>query len=147
MSLDCFSGNCVRHRVGCIIADTDQRIIATGYNGTPDNIKACDQGGCKRCWNMSIEHGERLDECICIHAEESALFEAGRRLCRDTTLYVTHNPCRQCSKKIIQNGIKRVVYTREYSSSLEDVRQLFEQANIKLDKQNMKSIPLLRLNQ
>ncbi|CAF5164479.1 unnamed protein product, partial [Rotaria sp. Silwood1] len=66
---------------------------------------------------------------------------------RDTTLYVTHNPCRQCSKKIIQNGIKRVVYTREYSSSLEDVRQLFEQANIKLDKQNMKSIPLLRLNQ
>ncbi|CAF3572204.1 unnamed protein product [Rotaria sordida] len=140
-------GNCVRHRVGCIIADTDLRIIATGYNGTPGNIKACDQGGCKRCWNMSIEHGERLDECICIHAEESALFEAGRRLCQNATLYVTHNPCRQCSKKITQNGIKRVVYTKEYPSSLEDVRQLFEQANIEFDKQNIESIPLLRLSQ
>jgi len=43
-----FSGNCVRHRV----------IIARGYNGTPDNIKACNEGGCKRCWDMSIEHGE-----------------------------------------------------------------------------------------
>ena len=75
--LDSYSGNCVRHRVGCIIADVDQRIIATGYNGTPDNIKPCNEGGCDRCWDMSIEHGKRLDECICIHAEESALLEAG----------------------------------------------------------------------
>jgi dCMP deaminase len=158
------SGNCLRHRIGCIIADVDQRIIATGYNGTPDNIKACNEGGCKRCWDMSIEHGERLDECICIHGEESALLEAGtnqrfcfldkqlffitgRRQCRDATLYVTHNPCRQCSKKIIQSGIKRVVYTKEYPSSLEDVRQLFNEANIELVKQKMESIPLLRLNQ
>ncbi|CAF4474165.1 unnamed protein product, partial [Rotaria sp. Silwood2] len=110
--------NCVRHRVGCIIADTDQRIVATGYNGVPDNIKACNQGGCTRCCDMSIER-------ICIHAEESSLFEAGHCLCRNATLYVTHNPCRQCSKKIIQNGIKRVVYTREYPSSLEDIRLLF----------------------
>ncbi|CAF4353853.1 unnamed protein product, partial [Rotaria sp. Silwood2] len=95
-------GNCVRHRVGCIIADTDQRIVVTGYNGVSDNIKACNQGGCTRCCDMSIE-------CICIHAEESSLFEAGRCLCRNATLYVKHNPCRQCSKKIIQNGIKRVV--------------------------------------
>ena len=72
-----FSGNCVRHRVGCIIADADQRIVAAGYNGTPDNIKKCDQGGCERCWDMSIDSGERLDECICIHGEESALLEAG----------------------------------------------------------------------
>ncbi|CAF2555444.1 unnamed protein product [Rotaria sp. Silwood2] len=99
---DLVLSNCVRHRVGCIIADTDQRIVATGYNGVPDNIKACNQGGCTRCCDMSIER-------ICIHAEESSLFEAGHCLCRNATLYVTHNPCRQCSKKIIQNGIKRVV--------------------------------------
>jgi deoxycytidylate deaminase len=41
--------------------------------------KACTEGGCKRCWDMSVEHGERLDECICIHREESALLEAGKR--------------------------------------------------------------------
>ena len=75
--VDFYSGNCLRHRVGCIIASTDQRIIATGYNGTPENIKACNEGGCERCWDMSAQHGERLDECICIHGEESALLEAG----------------------------------------------------------------------
>lgn len=70
----------------------------------------------------------------------------GRRQCRNGTLYVTHNPCRQCSKKIIQSGIKRVVYTREYPSSLSDVRQLFQQANTQFIQQNLQSIPLLRLN-
>ncbi|UJR20683.1 hypothetical protein I4U23_023804 [Adineta vaga] len=136
-------GNCVRHRVGCIIADPDQRIVATGYNGTPENIKGCDQGGCERCWDMSIDSGERLDECICIHGEESALLEAGRRQCRDATLYVTHNPCRQCSKKIVQSGIKRVVYSIEYPSRLDAIRKLFEEAKIELVKQQIQSIPLL----
>jgi dCMP deaminase len=73
-------------------------------------------------------------------------FIIGRRQCRDATLYVTHNPCRQCSKKITQSGIKRVVYTKEYPSSLKDVRQLFEEAKIEFIKQKMESIPLLRLN-
>ncbi len=67
-------------------------------------------------------------------------------MCRDATLYVAHNPCRQCSKKITQSGIKRVVYTREYRSSLKDVRQLFKQVNIELIKLKMESIPSLRLN-
>lgn len=71
----------------------------------------------------------------------------GRRQCRNATLYVTHNPCRQCSKKIIQSGIKRVVYTKEYPSSLEDVRQLFKQVNIEFTKQKMESFPLLKLHQ
>jgi len=45
-----------------------------------------------------------------------------------------------------QSGIKRVAYTREYPSSLKDVRQLFEQANIELIQLKMESIPSLRLN-
>ncbi|CAF0973770.1 unnamed protein product [Adineta ricciae] len=136
-------GNCVRHRVGCIIADADQRIVAAGYNGTPDNIKKCDQGGCERCWDMSIDSGERLDECICIHGEESALLEAGRRQCCGATLYVTHSPCRQCSKKIAQSGIRRVVYSQEYSSGFEHVRKLFKEVNIELVKQELQTIPRL----
>ena len=100
--------------------------------------------------------------CICIYAEESALLEAGinfiifndtimffiigRRQCRNATLYVTHNPCRQCSKKIIQSGIKRIIYTHEYPASLQSIHQLFDEANIELDKQKIESIALLRLN-
>ena len=70
----------------------------------------------------------------------------GRHQCRNGTLYVTHNPCRQCSKKITLSGIKRVIYTREYPASLTDVRQLFEQAKIEFIQQKLESIPLLRLN-
>ena len=53
------SGNCSRHRVGCVIANEDQRVVATGYNGTPENIRPCNRGGCSRCSNVSIEHGEK----------------------------------------------------------------------------------------
>ena len=84
-----------------------------------ENIKACNQGGCQHCWDVSIEHDERVDKCICIPGEENASLEAGitlsrfqphicllllgRRQCQNGTLYVTHNPCRQCSKIIPTN--------------------------------------------
>jgi len=45
---DSCSSNRVHHRLVCIIVDTDQPIIATGYNSAPEKIKACNEGGCKR---------------------------------------------------------------------------------------------------
>ena len=58
--------------------------------------------------------GARLDECLCIHAEENAVIEAGRTKANGGTIYVTFEPCLTCTKTIVQAGIKRVVYINEY---------------------------------
>lgn len=68
--------NCMKRRVGCIIVK-DQRVIAMGYNGTPKGMCNCNAGGCKRC-NEGAPCGTRRDQCLCIHAEENALLEAGK---------------------------------------------------------------------
>lgn len=141
------SANCLRHKIGAIIADENRRIISTGYNGTPGNFQPCNEGGCKRCWDVKIPSGERLDECICIHAEESALLEAGRRRCAGSTLYITHSPCRSCAKKIIHMGIKKVIFVVEYKSSLEEITNIFESAKVELCKKDMPCLPLLRLQE
>ena len=60
--------NCCRRHVGAVIVK-DNRIISTGYNGTPRGIKNCFDGGCPRC-NSNATTGEKLDQCICSHAEE-----------------------------------------------------------------------------
>jgi dCMP deaminase len=59
----------MKRRVGCILVKNN-RIIATGYNGTPRNVRNCNEGGCPRC-NGNAKCGEALDTCLCIHAEEA----------------------------------------------------------------------------
>lgn len=68
--------NCMKRRVGCILVK-DSRVIATGYNGTPRGLTNCNEGGCQRC-NEASPCGTGLDRCLCMHAEENALLEAGR---------------------------------------------------------------------
>lgn len=108
--------NCMKRRVGCIIA-RDNRVVATGYNGTPRGVTNCNQSGCARCNGDSKRTGVKLDECLCLHAEENALLEAGRdRVDRPgTVLYSSTCPCLSCAKKIIQLGVREVIYTHTYS--------------------------------
>ena len=54
----------------------DKRICATGYNGTPQGMTNCYDGGCERCCG-NARSGEALDECFCVHAEENAILEIG----------------------------------------------------------------------
>ncbi|KAJ3099813.1 Deoxycytidine monophosphate (dCMP) deaminase [Phlyctochytrium planicorne] len=121
--------NCMKRRVGCILAK-DRRVLATGYNGTPRGVRNCNEGGCGRC-NGNVGRGVGLDECLCLHAEENALLEAGReRIAQgETILYCNTCPCIGCAKKIVQAGVKKVVYALEYS--MDDVtRRLFDEAGI-----------------
>ena len=118
--------NCMKRRVGCVLT-RDNRIIATGYNGTPRGVKNCNQGGCERC-NKGEELGQNLSTCLCMHAEENAMLEAGReRVGTNSVLYcntyvstinnktnVLSCPCLTCSIKIVQVGVKEVVYNESY---------------------------------
>ncbi|EPY50488.1 deoxycytidylate deaminase [Schizosaccharomyces cryophilus OY26] len=106
--------NCMKRRVGCVLV-RDNRIIATGYNGTPRGIKNCNDGGCPRC-NSAQSCGTDLHTCLCLHAEENALLEAGReRIGSNGILYCDTCPCLTCSVKIAQVGISEVVYSMSYS--------------------------------
>ena len=101
---------------GAIIAK-DQRVVSTGYNGTPFGLVNCNEGGCKRC-NDNVMQGIDLDKCLCLHAEESAVIEAGRNRTMGATLYTTSFPCQLCTKMIIQAGIEKIIYNKDYNSVL-----------------------------
>ncbi|KIM32063.1 hypothetical protein M408DRAFT_326761 [Serendipita vermifera MAFF 305830] len=108
--------NCMKRRVGAILVRYN-RILATGYNGTPRGLTNCNEGGCPRC-NGKAKSGEALDECLCLHAEENALLEAGRERVGDgdgAVLYCNTCPCLRCSVKIVQIGVREVVYNLAYS--------------------------------
>jgi dCMP deaminase len=105
--------NCMKRRVGCVLVQ-ERRVISTGYNGTPRGVTNCNEGGCPRC-NTAQSAGTALDTCLCLHAEENALLEAGRdRIRQGSTLYCNTCPCLTCSVKIAQVGIREVVYAIGY---------------------------------
>ncbi|KAI1789752.1 cytidine deaminase-like protein [Ganoderma leucocontextum] len=109
-SLASHRSNCMKRRVGAILV-RNKRIVSTGYNGTPRGLKNCNEGGCIRCNTAS----ETSDECLCLHAEENALLEAGRERVGDgSVLYCNTCPCLKCTIKIIQTGVKEVVYNLSY---------------------------------
>ena len=111
--------NCIKRQVGCIIVK-DNRILSLGYNGTPRGTTNCYEGGCLRC-EKGVISGDNLDLCMCLHAEENALLYVGQKELQDATLYVNLMPCIGCVKKIIQCGIKRVVYTEGYRHEMDEM--------------------------
>lgn len=125
--------NCSRRKVAAVIV-SDNRIISTGYNGTPRGIKNCFEGGCPRC-SSNAASGTALDECICVHAEQNAICQAayyGIRLA-GATIYVTLTPCLTCAKMIINAGIREVVYAGNYSFD-EQTQKLFAEAGVRCRK-------------
>ena len=110
-------GNCIRRQVGAVIVN-DDRIISTGYNGTPRGIPNCCDGGCARCAGDSPS-GSDLGECICSHSEENAIAQAAYHgiSVRGSTIYCTISPCLICAKMIINSGIAKVIYEEPYHFS------------------------------
>lgn len=116
--------NCIKRKVGCIIVK-ENRILSLGYNGTPSKIKNCYEGGCERCYdqfqNKENISGKNLDLCMCLHAEENAMLFISKNDLIDSILYVTLMPCISCVKKIIQCGIKKVVYSQDYNEKMTEL--------------------------
>ena len=97
---------CERRKVGCLVVK-DKMIISDGYNGTPSGFE-----------NV-CEDENNVTHPYVLHAEANAITKLARSSNNSdgATLYVTDAPCVECSKLIIQAGIKRVVYAREYRLS------------------------------
>jgi len=108
---------CTRRKVGALIVK-DKMIISDGYNGTPSGFEnVCE-----------LEDG--TTKPYVLHAEANAITKVAKSSNNSlgATLYVTASPCLECSKLIIQSGIKRVVYSEMYR--LDDGLRLLERAGI-----------------
>lgn len=101
---------CTRSQVGAVLVK-ENRIISTGYNGSPAGETHCLDGGCPRGLLSydELPPGSDYSSCIALHAEINCLAYA-RDEARGGTLYVTRAPCDWCSKVIKAFGIERVVY-------------------------------------
>jgi len=121
--------NCCRRQVAAVIVKNN-RIISTGYNGTPRGIKNCSEGGCPRC-NSNTPSGENLHECLCSHGEENAIVQAAYHgiAVAGATLYTTFSPCLLCAKMIINSGIREVVYHQRYTIDATS-RRLLQEAGV-----------------
>jgi dCMP deaminase len=125
--------NCMKRKVAAIIV-RDKRVVSTGYNGTPRGTRNCNEGGCPRCNNLAAS-GTALDECLCSHGEENAIVQASYHgvSLKDGVIYTTFAPCLQCSKMIINSGIREVIYNMDYP--LNDAAfRLFQQAGVFIRK-------------
>lgn len=94
---------CSRRKVGALIVK-DKMVISDGYNGTPSGFEnICED-----------ENG--ITKPYVLHAEANAITKVARsnNSSDGATLYVTASPCMECSKLIIQSGIKRVVFSELY---------------------------------
>lgn len=110
---------CQRRQVGALIVK-DKMIISDGYNGTPSGFEnVCED-----------ENG--LTKPYVLHAEANAITKIARsgNNSDGATLYVTDAPCIECAKLIIQAGIKRVIYGKQYR--LADGEELLRRAGIEV---------------
>jgi dCMP deaminase len=97
--------HCERKQVGALIVK-ERMIISDGFNGTPTGFENCceEEGNTK--WYV-------------LHAEANAILKvaSSTQSCKNSTLYITLSPCKECSKLIHQSGIKRVVYANQYKDT------------------------------
>jgi dCMP deaminase len=94
----------------------DRSILATGYNGSPAGLPHCTEVGCL-VYESRTPDGDVEQNCYrTIHAEINAISQAARNgaAIRDADIYVTHTPCIQCLKVLINTGVRNVYYAREY---------------------------------
>lgn len=131
--------NCWGALVGAVLV-LENRIVSTGFNGTPAGFANCRDGGCERCRQRElhargelehvteddISHGpKQLDLCLCVHAEANALLSAAKfgNHTEGTSLYSTSQPCFACLKEAYQAGVKRIVYLEPWFSTDSELLQ------------------------
>lgn len=94
---------CARLQVGTVITSTDfRKVLAVGYNGNATGLpNACDR--------------EEPGNCGCLHSEENAVINCDAPRQTEKYVFVTHLPCVQCAKRLINLGnVKKIFYLNDY---------------------------------
>ncbi len=150
--------SCFKRKVGAVIVDSDNCIISSGFNEAPRHSRPCAKllGGCQRTleWEkvstdlaaeVPVLAGDSsavmaclkrnlkiLDRCRALHAEENAIVSlaknGGSSRLGECVLYATTYPCRQCANKIVNLGLKRVVYLEPYPD--QEAKEILRDGNV-----------------
>ncbi len=128
-------------QTGSCIVDINKKIVGVGYNGLPIGFND----------NRSKFWCDEEDENICnskhsyvIHAEQNAIFNKTIQSIGGATIYITLFPCRECTKSIIQTGIKKVIYLNKKENHIDEnkvVKFMLKEVGINLinfNKLNLK---------
>lgn len=112
---------CSRLQVGTVITTTDfRKVLAVGYNGNATGL----HNGCDR---------EEAGNCGCLHSEENAVINCDAPRAIDKVVFVTHLPCVQCAKRLINlGGVRKVIYFQEYR--LKDSIRILESVGISVEQ-------------
>lgn len=123
---------CLRRSVGAIIVK-DRRVLSTGYNGAPSNVRHCSETGCLR-QQLKVPSGERHELCRGIHAEQNAIIQAALHgvSIKGADLYCSNLPCSICAKMIINAGLLRIYYLAGYADSMS--KEMLDDAGIEVIK-------------
>ena len=115
----------IKLQVGAVIVK-DGQIMSDGFNGTPCGFE-------NKCEVKSMD-GSLHTLGYVLHAESNAILKCAKygRATKGSTIYITHSPCIDCAKLIIQAGIIRVVYLEEYKNSYGI--ELLKKAGINVEK-------------
>lgn len=127
-----FASKCVSKQVGAVIVK-DGRILSTGYNGTPAGYQNCSD-----FWDgkYTKDHHD-WSKTYEIHAEMNAIIWAARKgiSIEGATIYVTLEPCSECSKNLIASGIVRIVYEKAYEhTNSEIISKFLEDNGVKIEQ-------------
>lgn len=115
---------CDRAHVGCVIT-IDDRIVATGYNGSPPGYAHCDDEG----------HLLEGNHCVrTLHAEANAIANAAIRNLRGATAYLTHSPCLKCANLLVAEGFGRVVVGKRYGATYHQAKEALLAAGVEVDE-------------
>ena len=121
---------CLRRRVGAVIVK-ENRILSTGYNGTPTGIRHCLERGCLRD-ELKIPSGQRHELCRGLHAEQNAIIQAAANGVKidGGEIYCTNQPCIICAKMIINSGLKKIIIRNSYPDEL--ATEMLAEAGLKV---------------
>lgn len=130
--------SCTRLAVGAVMV-RDRRVVSAGYNGSVSSDIHCSDIGCK------VVDGH----CIrTVHAEVNAILQCAKFgvATEGADLYVSHFPCLQCTKVIIQAGIENLYYLHDYNNN-EYAIELLEHSEITINKVTMPSNFFLHMHE
>ena len=103
---------CGRRQVGCVLTDTNHRILSTGYNSVATGIPHCpDESPCPGARDKSGDSSR----CIARHSEDIAISKCSD-IYRIHTAYVTASPCIHCVRRLLDTSCKRIVFLDPYPS-------------------------------
>ncbi len=115
-------GTCPRLHTATVLVDKNNRMVSAGYNGSIPEMPHCDEAGC-----LIIEgHCART-----FHGEENAIDNAVdlRRL-EGATAYTIGTPCLRCFKRLVKNGVQRILYTGAHENYRDEADRLNAEKSI-----------------